>query len=149
MAHALDSRATSPANDLRDALSEVERMIVEPRAETVEKLLTSLDKISTMFGDLTQTEIDLRPEEARWEGILRRVHSRPGRIASAINAAGGFEKLRSQNPPAEEEWWQLDQLINQRRRKAIINGVRVLAIVVVVLGAIYICLLYTSDAADE
>lgn len=140
MAHALDSRASSPANDLRDTLDLVERLIVSPNADTVEMLLTSLDKISTMFNELTQTNIDLRPEEARWEGILRRLQSRPGKIASAVNSVGGFEKLRKQHPPAEEEWWRLDQLINQRRRRSIVNSLRTLAVVALIGFIIYMLL---------
>lgn len=146
MAHALDSRASSPANDLRDTLDLVEQLIVSPNADTIETLLTSLDKIAAMFKELTPTNIDLRPEEARWEGIRRRLQSRPGKIAAAVNAVGGFDKLRAANPPADEEWWRLDQLISQRRQRNIINGLRTLSVFALIGLIIY--LLLPEPSAD-
>lgn len=140
MAHALETRASSPANELRDALDLVERLLVDPKADTVETLLTSLDKISTLFRDLATTEIDLRSEEGRWEGILRRVHSKPGQIAAAISSAGGYKKLRDAHQPAEGEWWHLDQLISARRRRTLINTARGAVIFAVILAIIYFAL---------
>lgn len=140
MAHALDSRASSPANDLRDTLDLVERLIVSPNADTIETLLTSLDKIAAMFNDLTQTNIDLRSEEVRWEGIRRRLQSKPGKIAAAANAVGGFAKLRAQHPPAEEEWWRLDQVISERRRQAIVRGLQTLTVIALIGIIVYLLL---------
>lgn len=140
MAHALDSRASSPANDLRDTLDLVERLIVSPNADTIETLLTSLDKISAMFNDLTQTNIDLRSEEVRWEGILRRLQSKPGKIAAAANAVGGFDKLRAQHPPADEEWWRLDQVISERRQQSLFKGLQTLTVIALIGLIVYLLL---------
>lgn len=140
MAYALNTRASSPANDLRDTLDLVERLIVDPNKDTVETLLTSLDKIANLFQDLKSTEIDLRSEEGRWEGILRRLHSKPGRVASAVNAAGGYKKLRDVHQPAEGEWWHLDQVISARRRRTLINTARIAAVCAVVLAIVYVLL---------
>lgn len=140
MAHALDSRASSPANDLRDTLDLVERLIVSPNADTIETLLTSLDKISAMFNDLTKTNIDLRSEEVRWEGILRRLQSKPGKIAAAANAVGGFDKLRAQHPPADEEWWRLDQVISERRQQSLFKGLQTLTVIALIGLIVYLLL---------
>ncbi|MEM7129868.1 MAG: tetratricopeptide repeat protein [Chloroflexota bacterium] len=137
MAHALDSRANSPANDLRDALDQVERLVVTPTPETVENLLTLLDKIKFMFQELTTAGVDLRPEEGRWEGIRSRLDSRPSAIVAAANGAGGLAKLRVQNPPAEEMWWQLDQIVNERRQRAIVKAVRFGVVGIAILLVLY------------
>ena len=137
MAYAHDSRANSPANDLRDALDQVERLVVSPSPDSVETLLTLLDKCSLMFQDLTQMGMDLRSEEGRWEGIRSRLETKSSEIVTAANQVGGFKMLRAKNPPAEESWWQLDQFVSQRRREATIKTVRFLVTTVGVLALLY------------
>ncbi|MCB0143433.1 MAG: hypothetical protein KDE50_26285, partial [Caldilineaceae bacterium] len=61
MAHAVESRTYTPAQQLRSALDEAERLIVSPTAQTIEKLLTLLDQIEWLFVDLASMGVDLRP----------------------------------------------------------------------------------------
>lgn len=118
MAHVVESRARTPAQELRVALDEAERLIVNPSAQTIEKLLTLLDHIEQLFHDLAPLGVDLRPEEGRWQGLRNRIVSKPGALATAAAAAGGMRKLRSAHPPAEGEWWQVDLIVSERRRRA-------------------------------
>lgn len=140
MAHALDSRANSPANELRDALDQVERLVVNPNPESVETLLKLLDKIAIMFRELGQTGVDLRSEEGRWEGIRRRLDSKATAIVAAANRVGGFARLRAQNPPAEEVWWRLDKVVSERRRRAVVRLGVSTAVIVGVLALVYIAI---------
>ncbi|MBV7333421.1 hypothetical protein KFU94_35335 [Chloroflexi bacterium TSY] len=117
MAHAIQSRASSPANELRDALDQVERLIVNPTAQSVEPLLTLMDQIQQLFENLLQADVDLQPEQARWNSIQNRLASKPGPVAAAASAAGGMSKLRAKHPPAENQWWHLDAEVGRRRRQ--------------------------------
>lgn len=119
MAHAVESRTYTPAQQLRSALDEAERLIVSPTAQTIEKLLTLLDQIEWLFVDLASMGVDLRPEEGRWQGLRSRVMSKPGPLAAAAAAAGGMKKLRAAHPPATSAWWQVDVMVAERRRRAL------------------------------
>jgi tetratricopeptide (TPR) repeat protein len=133
MAHTVESRADSPANQLRDALDRAERLVVTVDRHTVEELLVLLDAIRQSFIDLSGDGVDLRPEDVRWRSILNRLMSRPGPIVNAAAAAGGYAPLRAKHPPAEDIWWHLDSFVAQRRRKAALRLVT--TIVAIVAGA--------------
>lgn len=137
MAHTIESRANIPANRLRDALDSAEKLVVSVNQETVEELLVTLDRIDQMLNELSQDPIDLRPEEVRWRSLQNRIHSKPVAVARAAAKAGGMQKLRAQHPPAEGEWWYLDRLVVERRRKSTIRLITTVLIIVGVLGGLY------------
>jgi tetratricopeptide (TPR) repeat protein len=139
MAHAIESRASSPANALRDALDKAERDIVSLNASTIESFLVSLDQIEQMFESLAQNQTDLRPEEVRWESLLNRLSSNPAPIAAAASRAGGMASLRGQHPPAESFWWRLDEEVTRRRvqsvrRVGVTLGASILVVALVLWG---------------
>jgi Flp pilus assembly protein TadD len=119
MAHAIESRASSPANALRNALDKAEREVVSINASTLESFLVSLDQIEQMFETLAKNQTDLRPEEVRWESLLNRLSSNPGPIAAAGSKVGGMASLRTKHPPAESFWWRLDEEVARRRVQTI------------------------------
>ncbi len=133
MAHIVESRSDSPANQLRDALDRAERLVVTVDRHTVEELLVLLDAIRQRFVDLSADGVDLRPEDVRWRSIHNRLMSKPGPIVKAAAAAGGYASLRAKHPPAEDIWWHLDSFVAQRRRKAALRLVT--TIVAIVAGA--------------
>ena len=118
MAHTVESRANNPANQLRDALDQAERLVVTVDRHSVEELLLLLDSIQQMFIDFAGEDVDQRAEDVRWRSILNRLTSRPGSIVNAAAAAGGYASLRAKHPPAEGMWWHLDSHLAQRRRKS-------------------------------
>lgn len=138
MAHAIESRANSAANDLRDMLDQAERQVVNLDAANIEAFLLLLDQIERMFEELVKNEMDIRPEEGRWEGLLSRISSKPGVLVSAANRAGGLPLLRQRHPPAENFWWHLDGEVTKRRLSTIRRAVITLvAVVAVVAGALW------------
>ena len=140
MAHAVDSRSENPANALRDALAEAETLVVAVNAENVESFLVLLDTIEQALDELSQQEaLDIRPEQGRWESLLRRIASSPGAIASAAARAGGYAALRAKHPPAESFWWYLDEEVNKRRWKLLRRtAITLVTIVVVVFGGVWL-----------
>ena len=139
MAYTVESRTSNPANDLREALDKAERLVVQLDRQNVEEFLVLLDSIERIFEQLAQDQIDLRPEEVRWQSLLNRIDSRPGDIVKAAAAAGGLAKLRADHPPAESFWWHLDQEVARRRKRMITRavvtlGALVLAVAVILWG---------------
>ncbi|MCB0064748.1 MAG: tetratricopeptide repeat protein, partial [Caldilineaceae bacterium] len=138
MAHSVESKSNNPANALRSALDLAERRIVQLTKENVEAFLVLLDQIETYFATMDTGEIDLRPEEVRWQSLLNRLDSKPQPLAAAAARAGGMAKLRANHPPAESFWWHLDSEVHKRRvratRRAIVS---LLIAVVVVVGGYY------------
>lgn len=135
MAYAVETRSDNPANALRDALGKAENLIVGINADNVEEFLVLLDHIDGALDELeAQEALDLRPEEARWESLLRRLSSSPGSVASAAAKAGGYQKLREKHPPAESFWWHLDKEVTSRRWKLLRRTVTIVIFVVVIVG---------------
>lgn len=134
MAHAIESRATSPANALRDALDTAERQVVAVDATTIEDFLCSLDQIEVLFEELAPNKSDLRSEEVRWESLLNRINSKPGPLVAAAAKAGGLPQLRTQHAPATSFWWHLDTEVAQRRAQALKRTAKTVVIVVGVIA---------------
>lgn len=138
MAHAIESRAHSPANELRDRLDKAERQVVGLNGANIEEFLLLLDKIEQMFEEFSQSSADLRPEQSRWDSLLSRISSKPRPLVNAARSAGGLAALRANHPPAENFWWHLDKEVSQRQRTAIIRAVvTALVIVTVVVGGLW------------
>ena len=137
MAHTIESRTNSPANDLREALDVAERLIVTVDETTVERLLVLFDDIERMFGELSQNEIDLRSEQVRWSSLQNRLYSKPLPITKAAARAGGMAKLRAKHPPAAEDWWRLDAIVMERRRRSAIRTIVTIVVIVLVMAGLY------------
>jgi tetratricopeptide (TPR) repeat protein len=133
MAYSVETRASNPANALRDALDKAEREVVAPEAGTIEEFLISLDQIEQMFADLSRNQIDLRPEEARWQSLLNRISSQPAPLTRAAARAGGLTRLRARHPPAQSFWWRLDAEVTRRRLQTIRRIALMLLIIATVL----------------
>lgn len=117
MAHAVNSRANSPANALRDRLDEVETLLPQPNGQNIEQLLQGLDFVEEQFEHFENQGMDLRPEQGRWDGVLSRLSQDPAPFARAARQAGGYAQLRQAHPPAESFWWRLDQVNAQKTRR--------------------------------
>jgi tetratricopeptide (TPR) repeat protein len=134
MAYSVETRASSPLNDLRDALSQAERVIVQPTAGTIEAILLLLDRIEQMFGVLQQEAVDLRAEEGRWDDLCRRLQAKPNALVRAAAAAGGMAALRAKHPSASGFWWALDRAYARRQQRAIMRFIVTLAVVIGAVG---------------
>jgi len=134
MAYAVESQSTTPANAIREALSTAERLVVSISAQNVEEFLVLLDEIEHSLEELELQDFDLRSEQVRWEGLLRRLSSNPGPVASAAASAGGMNVLRDKHLPAESFWWHLDAEVTKRRWTSIRKALQTLILVALVVG---------------
>ena len=119
MAYSVREERQSLAVSLREDLGEAERKIVQLRRDNVEEFLQLLDRIEQRFVDLEASGLDLRPEYTRWGSLHSKVRREAGRIVRVINLAGGLERLRQDNQPAEGFWWHLDDVVAAARRRLV------------------------------
>lgn len=138
MAYSVESKSNNPANALRDALERAERLSVQLSPGNVEDFLLLLDQIDQYFETIDNGDIDLRPEEVRWQSLLNRLNSKPQPLTTAAARAGGMAQLRANHPPAESFWWHLDAEVAKRRMKTARQAITTaIILLVVVVGGYY------------
>jgi hypothetical protein len=148
MAHTVESRAGTPANQLRASLDEIERRIVQLEPAAVEPLLLQLDEAERTFTALEAEGMDLRAERTRWENITRRLATSPGLIARpAARLPGGLSALRAAHPNAAGPWWHADEVRARNVRKGLIQLAAIVGgtVGVVLLGWWLLTTLFPPD----
>jgi tetratricopeptide (TPR) repeat protein len=140
MAHAVDSRLSTPITELRSDLDKAERMLPQLDAANVGDYLAHLDRLQALFDQVDGDDADLRSELTRWSDLQAQIAQRAGAIVRAAGGATSYRTLRAQHPPATGTWWHLDELLaaqrqRQLRRTAITLGV--VAVVLIVATLVY------------
>jgi tetratricopeptide (TPR) repeat protein len=133
MAYSVESTTRTPFTLLREALDKAERLVVQVDGNSVGDFLRLLDNIEGQLEVFAEGESDIRPEKTRWESLLLRINNKPDAIVRAANVAGGMDKLRAENPPAESFWWHLDKELTRRRAHSIRRLITTIVVAVVVL----------------
>ena len=119
MAYSVREERQSLATSLREDLAEAERLIIQLRRDNVESFLQLLDRIDERFTQLESSGLDLRPEQTRWGSLHSKLRREANRVKRVLDVAGGLEKLREANPPAQGLWWHLDAVVAAARRRFI------------------------------
>ena len=117
MAHTVDSRAETPANELRTLLDQAERQLPTLVRAEFETYLLRLDRIAAMLDTLEAEGLDLRAEQPRWEGLLARISARAADLVRIAGGSGRMVELRRQHPEAQNFWWRLDEQVAATRRR--------------------------------
>ncbi len=117
MAHTVDSRAETPANELRTLLDQAERQLPTLIRAEFETYLLRLDRIAAMLDTLEAEGLDLRAEQPRWEGLLARISARAADLVRIAGGSGRMVELRRQHPEAQNFWWRLDEQVAATRRR--------------------------------
>jgi hypothetical protein len=137
MAYSIKEQLHNPVVQLRDDLSEAERLAPQLNGENVERFLLLLDQIEELFTVIEGSGMDLRPERTRQIALHSRLERLPGQVVSAAARAGGLKRLRAEHPPAEHFWWHLDQLVAERRWQTGRSLLITVGSIVLVLGLLY------------
>jgi tetratricopeptide (TPR) repeat protein len=137
MAYSIKEQLRNPVVQLREDLDEAERTVSQLTPANVESFLQLLDRIEQQFTALEASGIDLRGERGRQASLHNRLERQPNVLVSAAARAGGLQKLREQNPPAENFWWHLDAAVTAARRRQIRRFAIVLGALVLFLGGLY------------
>lgn len=127
MAQSIRTEQITPADELRELLTECEKFLpaVKGSRQRALDFLTHLDRIAELWPQVEAMGADLRPEAGRWETVLAQTHKLAPLLAREIRALGGFEALRNRHHPMGQAawWWRLDQEVRQNRLRAARNAV--------------------------
>lgn len=138
MAYTVETTTRTPITQLRESLDKGDRLVVQIDGNSIAEFLTLLDSIEQQIESLVESDVEIRPEQGRWDGLLQRINNQPDPIVRAANGAGGMEKLRQAHPPADSFWWHLDSEIARRRAKTIRRFITTaIATVIIIVGGYY------------
>jgi tetratricopeptide (TPR) repeat protein len=147
--HFFSAEAHTPADDVREALGDAERLVCNLRKagprQAVE-LLHLFDKIADGLGDLEAAGMDVRAEKSRFETVQRQFDRDKGRFLS--NAGKAFHEVRQAEQPGRERWWWfVDEEWTQERRhklRRVLSIGGIAAGVLVIVGVLYVLFLAPS-----
>lgn len=142
MAHSVRDHRDSPANQLRVALDDAEIAVGRLRPDQVENFLLRLDQLETQFQTLEAGGLNLLGERTRQASLISRLDGHPHLVTKPAAQIGGLAALRKKNPPASGEWWHLDAVEADQRRRLIRRLFTSLGVIVGVILAVYIALTY-------
>ncbi len=141
MARALREEQLTPADELRQLLTDSEKLIggsLDQPGHAVQ-LLENMDRIAELWPRLEQGGADLRPEAGRWESLQGMVHRQAARISRAscgLRAARRAKHLEERTGPDQPRWWwYLDQEVHRRQGRSLLRAGLTAAVIVAVLVA--------------
>ena len=142
MAYSVREERQSLATSLREDIADAERVLVRLRRENVESFLQLLDRIEDSFTQLESSGLDLRPEQTRWGSLHSKLRREASRVSRVLDVAGGLERLRTENPPAQGLWWHLDEVVAAARRRFILRLGTTVGTVVALLAIVWALFTY-------
>ena len=134
--HFFSAEAHTPADDIREALGEAERLLANPRetGPQIVKLLYLFDQISEGLDELGERGMDVRAERSRFETIQSQLGRRKGRFLAQAGEAF-VEAREAVGPDQARWWWFIDnawrQERKQRLRRWLIIGAAVIALLAI------------------
>lgn len=142
MAHNIESPHLSPAAELREALAELEKLLIKVNAQTVVRTLELLDATHAAMAQLRAEGVDLKAEEGLWAGFEFKLRESAGQFVAAARAHGDWAALRAAHARSAEFWWRLDEIHRQRTRRQLFKGLRWLGAAVGLVAIAWAALTY-------
>jgi tetratricopeptide (TPR) repeat protein len=151
--HFFSAEAHTPADDVREALGDAERLVgnlrkAGPRAV---ELLNLFDEIADGLQDLKAAGMDVRVEQARFETVQLQLGRHKRRFLTQAGKAF-YEAREATQPDRERWWWFLDEAWAQERRqklrRVLIVGAAVVGLLVII-GVLYELFLAPSPEMRE
>ncbi len=142
MAHFIESHSSSPLAQLRQDLTELEKLLVKVNSGHVVRALELLDLCSEAMHQLRQQGVDLKGEEGLWAGFEHKLHESAGQFVKASKPHGGLASLRVSHSGSTGFWWRLDDTFRSQNRRQVNKVLRWGGLVAGVIAAIYILLTY-------
>lgn len=139
--HFFSAEARTPADDVREALSEAERLMANLRKAGPQEveLLSLFDEIANGLQELEAAGMDARVERSRFETVQLQLDRNKGRFLTKVGKAFG-EAREAAQPDREQPWWFIDEEWAQERRQKLRRVLTIGAIMVgvlIVLGIPY------------
>jgi len=139
--HFFSAEAHTPADDVREALGDAERLMANLRkaGPQVVELLNLCDKIADGLQALEAAGMDVRVEKSRFETVQLQLDRHKGRFLSKAGKAFG-EAREAAQPDRERRWWFIDEEWAQERKQKLRRVLTIGAIaagLLIVLGILY------------
>ena len=119
MAQALREEQYTPADELRELLTQNEKLVTNLRGSGAAalNLLDNMDRIAELWPQLEAAGADLRPEEGRYETLEAQVRRHASAVLAEAVRSGGLAAARRKRYGTGEApwWWQLDALVREAR----------------------------------
>lgn len=142
MAHHIEAPQLSPAAELREALAELEKLLIQVNAQTVVRTLELLDATHAAMAQLRAEGVDLKAEAGLWAGFEFKIRESAGQFVAAARPHGDWTALRAAHARSEEFWWRLDEIHRQRIRRQLFRGLRWLGAAVGLVALAWVVLTY-------
>jgi hypothetical protein len=119
MAIAPNTGRVTPADDLRQLLSQSEERLINLSDQTsAADLYSRLDQIADLMPQIQARGGDMRAEEARWQSLQERIEARGPRVLRAWQGSARLAAARQAAKPDPARWWGwIDQKVAERRRR--------------------------------
>ncbi len=149
-------RARTPAEQLREDLTQLENRIGKLDYGTREEVLDILPLFDHAFALLTDLQAQETPfpgEQARFETVMATFRRKARKFLRVIGGAPALERARQAQPPDAARWWwfvdewQAEQQRTQRLRTLKLWGIA--AAVLAVLTVLYMVFLRPDKATRE
>jgi hypothetical protein len=145
------------ADDLRSDLRQAELSVANIQRDTspdkVVDLMRLLDTIAVQYAQLVQRGVDLRAERSRLDTVLNILESKDRIVVHTLASRGGLPQVRAKvGPPADHQWWYLDQRVAQRRAMRFRRlgwGSLIAIIVLAILAVLYVRFLRPDEVTRQ
>jgi tetratricopeptide (TPR) repeat protein len=131
--HFFSAEAHTPADDVREALSDAERLVagVRKAGPEIVELLHLLDRIAEDLERLEAGGMDVRVERSRFGAVQSQLERHKGRFLARAGEA--FKEAREAAQPEQAHWWWFIDAEWREERKQRIRRVLIVGAVVVFL----------------
>jgi len=133
----LHHKKLNPADELRDILTGLEQRQTRLKsmdASQVLDLFQDLDQAYTSFQQLESTELDLQPEQGRFNTVQARFKQEASRLLKTLGGPAMLSEYRPTPPPDPSHWWwYIHELVaagQQRLLRSILTTVGVVLLIV-------------------
>lgn len=136
----LQQKKLNPADELRAILASLEERQLKIRvmdAAQALQILQDLDQAQALFEQLAAAEVDLLPEEGRFQAVQARLKRE---AAPWLRALGGPTALSEQRPspsPAPERWWwYIHEVVAAKQQRLLWQAVIAVVVLLLAIGGV-------------
>ncbi|MFL7794691.1 MAG: tetratricopeptide repeat protein [Anaerolineae bacterium] len=135
--HFFSAEAHTPADNIREALGEAERLVATLRetGPQIVQLLHLLDQVAEGLDELELGGMDVRVERSRFETVQAQLGRRKGRFLARAGGAFGEAREAVQLDRAHW-WWSIDEACRREKKQRLRRWLIVGAVVVSLLAVV-------------
>jgi tetratricopeptide (TPR) repeat protein len=133
----LQQKKLNPADELRETLGRLEvglsRIKSMDPAESLE-MLHDFDRANTLFQELETTELDLAPEQGRFDSLQNGFKKHAVQFLKRLGGPTALSEHRPTPSPDRERWWWYIHEIVATYKRRLVRRMMVTLIVILLVG---------------